>query len=68
MSHIISQMNQSIHVPDGMKVMSLSASLLQKISAATALQCQIALNLKLLHNLKSGVNFQVELKVKSCRK
>jgi hypothetical protein len=39
--------NQFIHLTDGMTVMSLSASLLQKISVTVACQCQIMLNSKL---------------------
>ena len=52
------QHNQSVHVTDGVTVMSLSASLLQKISVATNHLCQIVLNRKLSINSKSGVNFQ----------
>jgi len=36
--------HQSIYVTDGVTVMSLSASLLQNISAATDSLCQIKLN------------------------
>jgi hypothetical protein len=38
-----------IHVTDGMTVMSLSASLLQKISVTMDCLCQIMLNSKLSH-------------------
>jgi hypothetical protein len=41
------RLNQSIHMTDGMTVTSFSASLLQNISAATYLLCQIMLNRKL---------------------
>jgi hypothetical protein len=41
--------NQSIHLTDGMTVMSLSPSLLQKISVTMDFQCQIMLNSKLSH-------------------
>ena len=49
------------HVPDGMTMMSCSASLIQKISEATDHLCHIALNQKLLRKFKSGVNFQVAI-------
>ena len=39
--------NQCIHVTDGVTVLSLSASLLQKIRAVTGCLCQIALTLRL---------------------
>ena len=45
------QRNQSIHVTDGMTVMSLSASLRQKISVTMDYLCQIMLNSKLSHQL-----------------
>jgi len=38
------QRNKSIHVTDGVTVMSLSASLVQKIRAAADRLCQIVLN------------------------
>jgi len=41
------QHNQSIHVTDGMTVMSLSTILLHKTSTATDRLCQIVLNWKL---------------------
>jgi len=44
--------NVSIHnVTDGVTVMSLSASLLQKISVNVDFVCQIVLNSKLSHQL-----------------
>jgi len=43
------QCNQSIHVTHGMTIMSLSASLHHKTSAATDCVCQITLNWILLH-------------------
>jgi len=46
------QHNQSIHITDGMTVMSLSSSLLQKISVAMDDLCQIALNQKLSHKFE----------------
>ena len=57
------QHNQFIHMTDGMTVTSLSASLLQKISAAKDFVCQIVLNWILLCKYKkSDINFQVTLK------
>jgi hypothetical protein len=41
--------NQFVHLTDGMTVMSLSASLLQKISVTMDCHCQIMLNSKLSH-------------------
>jgi len=41
------QRNQSVHVPDGLTMMSLSASLQLKTRAATDRVCQITLNGKL---------------------
>jgi hypothetical protein len=41
------QHNQSVHVPDGLTVMSLSASLQLKTEAAMDRVCQIMLNEKL---------------------
>jgi len=49
-------------VTDGVPVASLSASLLQKISAATYLLRQIALNRKLARKFAKWYNFQVTLK------
>jgi len=43
------QRNQSVHMTEGMIVMSLSASLLKKISVTTDYLCQIMLNSKLSH-------------------
>ena len=43
------QCNQSVHVTDGMTMMSLSASLLQKISVTMDYLWQIMLNSKLSH-------------------
>ena len=69
------QCHQSIHITDGMTVMSLSASPQHKTSAATSFMpshiklkmityrlCQIALNQSLLCKFKSGVNFHDVLK------
>ena len=44
-----SQRNQSIHVTNGMTVMSFSANLLQKISVTIDCLCQIMSNSKLSH-------------------
>jgi len=43
------QHNHSINVTDGMTMMSLSASLLQKINVTMDCLCQIMLNSKLSH-------------------
>jgi DNA/RNA-binding domain of Phe-tRNA-synthetase-like protein len=59
------QCNQSIHVTDGVTVTSLSASLLQKIRAATDHLCQITLNQKLSHELKKWSKFSNRIKAKS---
>jgi hypothetical protein len=59
--------HQSTNVADGVTVMSLSASIRQKLSAATDRLCQIVLNQKLLRKFKSGINFQVMLK-QNCTK
>jgi hypothetical protein len=45
------QLNQSIHITDGVTVMSLSPSLLQKSVAMDDL-CQIVLNQKLSHKFE----------------
>ena len=58
------QHNQSIQTTNGMAVMSLSASFLQKISAATDHLCQIMLNLKLLHNSEKRCKFSSHNKKK----
>ena len=72
----IIQGNQSIHVTDGVTVISLPASRHHKTSAAVNGLCQITHKLSLSHiicaklcstkiyhaNSKSGVNFQVVLK------
>jgi hypothetical protein len=50
------QCNQSIHVTDEMAVMSLSASLLWKISVAMDWLCWIENHCR---SLKSGINFQM---------
>ena len=47
---------------NGATVMSLTASLLQKISAATDCLCQICYSENYHINSKSAVNFQVALK------
>jgi hypothetical protein len=49
-------------VTDDVTVMSLPASLLQKVRVTTDRLCQIALNRKLSCQFKSGVNFQITLK------
>jgi hypothetical protein len=73
---------QSTHMTDGMIVMSLSASLQNKTSAAMDCLCQIVLNWKISCivcakklwtencpiNLNSGVNFEVVLKWKGGRR
>ena len=53
---------ESMHVPNGVTVTSLSARLRPKTSAATDRLCLIALNRNYPVNSKSGVNFQVALK------
>jgi hypothetical protein len=53
--------NLSIHVTDGVTVLSFSAGVLQKISAATCCPCQIILKIKLFHKFESCVNFHVEV-------
>jgi len=53
--------NQSIHMTNGVTLMSLPASLLQKISAAMDRLCQITLNWKLPCNFKKWCKFQVVL-------
>jgi len=49
MVRLYHQHNSSIHMTDGVTVMSLSASLLQKITVAMVCLCHIMLNWKLLH-------------------
>jgi len=54
------QSTQSLLVTDGVTVTPISASLLQKVSAApTDRLCQIALNRKLSLCWKNGVDFEV---------
>jgi hypothetical protein len=53
---------------DGMKVTSLSASLLQKISVAMDHICQMALNLKLLLKFEKWSKFQCRVKAKLRKK
>jgi len=68
MSHVFTvyhQHNQLIHVTDGLTVMSLSASLLQKISAATDRLCQIALNRTLSRKFEEWCKLSSHVKAKS---
>jgi hypothetical protein len=65
---LYNQHNQSIHMTDGMAMMSLSASLLQKISAATDRLCQITLKGKLLCKFKEWYKFSSNIKVKLRKK
>jgi hypothetical protein len=51
--------NQSINLTEGVTVMSLSASILQKIIVHMNHLCEITLNYNYSLSLKSGVNFQV---------
>jgi hypothetical protein len=53
------QSTQSLLVIDGVIMTPISASLLQKASAATDRLCQIALNRKLSLYAKIGVDFEV---------
>ena len=62
------QYNQSIHITDGMTVMSLSGSLLQMISVAMDCPCQIRLNWKLLHKFEKWCKFSSKIKAKLCKK
>ena len=62
------QRNQSIHVTDGVTVMTLSASVLQKTSAAMDCLWQIALNQNYNVHSKSGVNSQVALKLNNTKR
>jgi hypothetical protein len=64
---IYHQHNQSIHMTDGMAVMSLSTSFLQKISAATDHLCPTALKRKLLCNFEKWCKFSSCIKTKSCK-
>jgi hypothetical protein len=59
--------NQYIHVT-GVTVTSLSASLWQKISAATDSLCKIAINQKLLCTFEKWCKFSSRIKAKSCKK
>jgi hypothetical protein len=56
------QLNQPIHMTDDVTVISLSASLLQKINAAIDRIQHSTLNWKLSHKFLSVVNFEVTLK------
>ena len=58
--YYITKHNLSKHVTDGVTVLSFSAGVLQKISAATCCLCQIVLNIKLFRKFESCVNFHVE--------
>lgn len=60
--------NQSIHVTDGMTMMSLSASLLHKISMGTEHLCRIALNRKLPHKFREWCKFSSHFKAKLHKK
>ena len=62
------QRNKSIHVTDGVTVMSLSASLVQKIRAPMDRLCQIALNWKLTHEFKKQFKFSSCMTPKSWKK
>ena len=62
---ITSPCNQSTHVTDGVTVTLLSASLLQKISAATDCLCQIVLNRKLLNKFEKWCKFSSCVKAKA---
>jgi hypothetical protein len=59
------QRNQSMHVTDGMTVMSLSVGLLQKISADTDCLCRIALNQNLSRKFEKWCKFSKCIKSKS---
>jgi hypothetical protein len=61
------QRNPSIHVTDNMKVTSLSASLLQKISVPMDGLCQIVLNWKWSRKCKKWCTFSSHVKAKSCK-
>jgi len=56
---ICHQSTQSLLVTDGVAMIPLSASLLQRVSAATNHLCQIALNRKLSLYSKTGVDCEV---------
>lgn len=58
-------LHQSIHVTDGMTVMSLPAGLLQKITATTECLWQTNLNQKLLHKFKKWCKFLSRVTAKS---
>ena len=62
------QCNQSIHVTDGITVMSLSASLQHKKCAARGLLSQIVLNWKLSYEFKKWCKFSSHVTAKSCNK
>ena len=64
----INKHNQYIHVTDGATVVSLTASLLQKISAVNYLLCQITLNLTLVHKFKKCCKYSSYVKAKSRKK
>ena len=65
---IYHQRNQYIHVTDGVTVASLSASLLQKIIAATYRLCQIASNRNLARKFEKWRKFSSRVKAKSRKK
>jgi len=62
------QGNKSIHVTDGVTVISISASVLHKISAATDRPCQIALNRKLSLKFENCCKFWSRVNAKSLKK
>jgi hypothetical protein len=62
------QHNQSIHVTDSMTVMTLTAGVLKKLSAATGCLCQTALNWKLSCIFKIWCKFSSGIKVKLHKK
>jgi urease accessory protein UreF len=58
--------NQSIQLTEGVTVMSLSASLLQKINMHMNCVCKIALNRKLLRDFEKCCKFLSRIKAKLC--
>jgi hypothetical protein len=62
------QHHQFIHMTDGVTVTPLSASLLQKMSAAFDCLCQIVLNQKLSCTFETCRKFSSSVKAKSCKK
>lgn len=61
------QCNQSIHVTDGMTVMSPSASHVHKYRLTDHL-CEIGLNWKLLHKFTDWCKFSIHIKAKLHKK